>query len=106
MTKKYFLIVWICFYNYANAQQKNFIIPDSLATKDYEYFNKNIVYKERDSIKERLYTQSWLTKAKRERNFGQMALAYKSLIYKSNKKLQLIYADSMVIAAKKQPTLN
>lgn len=101
MTKKYLLIVWICFCNYANAQQNNFVIPDSLATKDYEYFSKNILYKEKDSIKERLYTQSWLTKAKRERNFGQMALAYKTLIYKSNKKLQLIYSDSMVTAATK-----
>jgi AraC-like DNA-binding protein len=101
MTKKYLLIVWICFYNYANAQQKNFVIPDSLSTKDYEYFSKNILYKERDSIKERLYAQSWLRKAKREKNFGQMALAYKTLIYKNDKKLRLIYADSMVTAAKK-----
>ena len=101
MTKKYLLIVWICFYTYANAQQKNFIIPDSISDKGYDYFNKNILYKEKDSIKEKLYAKSWLAKAKLEKNFSQMALAYKTLIYKTDKKLQIIYADSMVTAAKR-----
>jgi AraC-like DNA-binding protein len=101
MTKKHFLIIWLCLYNNASAQQNNFIIPDSLSAKDYEYFSKNILYTEKDSIKEWLYAQSWLAKAKREKNFGQMALAYKVLIYKNDKKLRLIYADSMVTAAKR-----
>lgn len=101
MTKKYFLIIWVCLYYNAYAQQNNYVIPDSLSTKDYEYFSNNILYEEKDSIKERLYAQSWLAKAKREKNFGQMALAYKSLIYTSDKKLQLIYADHMLTAAKK-----
>ncbi|MFV5688900.1 helix-turn-helix domain-containing protein [Flavobacterium sp. ZT3R25] len=101
MTKKYLLILWVCVYHYAYAQQNNFVIPDSLSTKDYEYFSKKIVYKEKDSIKERLYAQSWLAKAKWEKNFGQMAHSYKALIYTSNKKLQLIYADSMLTAAKR-----
>ncbi|MFV8374723.1 AraC family transcriptional regulator [Flavobacterium sp. LB1P71] len=101
MTKKYLLILWVCVYHYAYAQQNNFVIPDSLSTKDYEYFSKKIVYKEKDSIKERFYAQSWLAKAKREKNFGQMAHSYKALIYTSNKKLQLIYADSMLTTAKR-----
>ncbi|MDI6034195.1 AraC family transcriptional regulator [Flavobacterium sp. LB2P84] len=101
MTKKYLIIIWVCLYNYANAQQKNFVIPDSLSNKNYEYFSNNILYEEKDSIKELLYAQSWLSKAKRENNFGQMALSYKALIYKNDKKLQLIYADSMLTAAKR-----
>jgi AraC-like DNA-binding protein len=101
MTKKYLLIIFLCLYNNASAQQNNFIIPDSLSAKDYEYFSKNILYTEKDSIKEWLYAQSWLAKAKREKNFGQMAWAYKVLIYKNDKKLRLIYADSMVTAAKR-----
>lgn len=101
MTKNYLLIIWVCLYNYANAQQKNFVIPDSLSNKNYEYFSNNIRYEEKDSIKELLYAQSWLSKAKRENNFGQMALSYKALIYKNDKKLQLIYADSMLKAAKR-----
>ncbi|MDI1303318.1 MAG: AraC family transcriptional regulator [bacterium] len=101
MTKKYLLILWVCLYYNTYAQQKNFAIPDSLLTKDYEYFNKKIIYKEKDSIKERLYALSWLAKAKQEKNFSQMALAYKALIYKNDKKLRLIYADSMVSIAKR-----
>ncbi|MDI5887409.1 AraC family transcriptional regulator [Flavobacterium yafengii] len=101
MTKNYLLIIWVCLYYNAHAQQNNFVIPDSLSTKDYEYFSNNILYEEKDSIKERLYAQSWLAKAKRENNFGQMALSYKALIYKNGKKLQLIYADSMLTAAKR-----
>ncbi|RTZ01418.1 helix-turn-helix domain-containing protein [Flavobacterium bomense] len=101
MTKKYLLIIWLCLHYNAYAQQNNFVIPDSLSTKDYEYFSKNILYEEKDSIKESLYAQSWLAKAKREKNFGQMAQSYKALIYTSDKKLQLIYADCMLTAAKK-----
>ncbi|RTY85977.1 helix-turn-helix domain-containing protein [Flavobacterium sp. GSN2] len=101
MTKKHLLIIFLCLYNNASAQQNSFIIPDSLSAKDYEYFSKNILYTEKDSIKEWLYAQSWLAKAKREKNFGQMAWAYKVLIYKNDKKLRIIYADSMVTAAKR-----
>jgi AraC-like DNA-binding protein len=101
MTKKHLLILWVCLYHYANAQHKNFVIPDSLSAKGYDYFSKNILYKERDSLKEKGYAKSWLAKAKLEKNYGQMAMAYKALLYKSDKKIQLIYADSIVIAARK-----
>ena len=101
MIKNYLLIIWVCLYYNTYAQQNNFVIPDSLSTKDYEYFSNNIIYEEKDSIKERLYAQSWLAKAKREKNFGQMAHSYKALIYTSNKKLQLIYVDSMLATSKK-----
>lgn len=101
MIKNYLLIIWVCLYYNTYAQQNNFVIPDSLSTKDYEYFSNNIIYEEKDSIKERLYALSWLAKAKREKNFGQMAHSYKALIYTSNKKLQLIYVDSMLATSKK-----
>jgi AraC-like DNA-binding protein len=101
MTKNYLLIIWVCLSYNAYAQQNNFVLPDSLSTKDYEYFSNNILYEEKDSIKERLFAQSWLAKAKREKNFGQMAHSYKALIYTSSKKLQLIYVDSMLATAKR-----
>ena len=101
MTKNYLLIICVCLSYNAYAQQNNFVLPDSLSTKDYEYFSNNILYEEKDSIKERLFAQSWLAKAKREKNFGQMAHSYKALIYTSNKKLQLIYVDSMLATAKR-----
>jgi len=105
MTKKYLVILLFCLYHYAHAQQLSFIIPDSLSAKDYDYFSKNIQYEEKDSIKERLYAYSWLAKAKREKNFAQKALAYKALIYTTDKKLQSSYADSMLTAAKRTADL-
>ncbi|WP_264564738.1 tetratricopeptide repeat protein [Flavobacterium sp. N3904] len=100
MTKKYLLILWLCLYNCTQAQHRNFAIPDSLCGKGYEYFSKNILYQEKDSLKEKRYAVSWLAKAKLEKNFSQMVLAYKALLYINNKKVQLIYADSMATAAK------
>ncbi|WP_338646093.1 AraC family transcriptional regulator [Flavobacterium sp. KS-LB2] len=100
MKKNYLILLFLCFFIGVNAQKK-FIIPDSLSNKSYNYFNEKINYKESDSLKERLYAQSWLAKAKSEKNDTQMALAYKSLIYKFDKKLRNLYADSLVTAAKK-----
>lgn len=102
MTNKYLIVilVWLCLYHNTNAQLKHFDIPDSLSTKDYEYFNKKIRYNEKDNNKELLYARSWLTKAKSEKNFNQMAMAYKAMIYENDKRLRLIYADSMLTFAK------
>lgn len=100
MKKNYLILLLLCFFISLNAQKK-FIIPDSLSNKDCNYFNEKINYKESDSLKERLYAQSWLAKAKSEKNDKQMALAYKSLIYKFDKKLRHLYADSSVTAAKR-----
>ncbi len=100
MKKNYLILLLLCFFISLNAQKK-FIIPDSLSNKDCNYFNEKINYKESDSLKERLYAQSWLAKAKSGRNNKQMALAYKSLIYKFDKKLRHLYADSSVTAAKR-----
>lgn len=105
MTKKHLLVLWVCFLNYAYAQQQKMVFPDSLSTKGYEYFSKNILYEEKDSIKDFIYAQSWLAKAKREKNFSQMVQSYKALIYTSDKKLQLIFADSMLTAAKRTTNL-
>lgn len=100
MKKNYLILLLLCFFISLNAQKK-FIIPDSLSNKSCDYFNEKINYKESDSLKERLYAQSWLAKAKSEKNDKQMALAYKSLIYKFDKKLRHQYADSSVTAAKR-----
>lgn len=98
MKKTYPILLLLCFATYLNAQ-KRFIVPDSLSKKEYNYFNEKIIYKENDSLRERLYAQSWLAKAKSEKNHNQMALAYKALIYRFDKKLRHLYADSSVVAA-------
>ncbi|PKB18060.1 AraC family transcriptional regulator [Flavobacterium sp. 5] len=100
MQNNYIFILVIWFYCCGNAQQKNFKFPDSLSSKSYKYFSDKISYNDRNSIREQLYAQSWLAKAKSEKNFSQMAQAYKTFIYLFDKKLRLIYADSAITAAK------
>ena len=101
MKKTYPILLLLCFATYLNAQ-KRFIVPDSLSKKEYNYFNEKIIYKENDSLRERLYVQSWLAKAKSEKNHNQMALAYKALIYRFDKKLRHLYVDTSVVASRKK----
>jgi len=100
MRKIYLLLLILCFCFGANAQQKSFKLPDSLNTKNYGYFYDKINFSVSDSIRERIYAQTWLAKAKSEKNFSQMALAYKSFIYVFHKERRLLYADSAITAAK------
>jgi tetratricopeptide (TPR) repeat protein len=86
-----------------NAQQKNFTIPDTLSAKRYGYFSEAILSHPENPGLANLYANSWLSKAKTEKNFNQMAQAYKALLYSSGKKLRLLYADSMLVAAKNTP---
>ena len=53
------------------------------------------------SIKSKMYAKAWLAKAKSDRNYSQLVQAYKTILYKSDKKLRLYYADSMLVAARK-----
>jgi len=82
------------------AQQQKSKIPDSLINKDYEYLSHSFMNSKTDSIKAIGYAQTWLLKAKREKDAKQIVLAYKALLHRGNKKMRLQYADSMVIAAK------
>ena len=99
--RKFFLIVVVLTINYALAQLPNGKIPDSLLSKNYNYLNHATITYKKDSIKSCLYTQTWLKKAKTDNNFEQMVLAYKSILYLSNKKTWTAYTDSMLIAAKR-----
>ena len=70
MKKNYLILLFLHFFICANAQEK-FKIPDSLSNKSCNYFNEKINYKESDSLKERLYAQSWLAKAKSEKTISK-----------------------------------
>lgn len=102
MIKKEHLILFLvsCCLN-SFAQQLKSKIPDSLYTKSYSYLSKAVLENESDSVKSKIVAQAWLTKAKADKNFSQLAQAYKTMLYKSDKKLALYYADSMLVVAKK-----
>lgn len=82
----------------AGAQKNSSNIPDTLAAKDYEYFRIRYQETKRENIS-LVYAHSWLAKSKAERNYGQMALAYQAILYKTDKKLHLAYTDSILNSA-------
>lgn len=88
-------------YNNVVGQHKNATIPDSLSRKNYDYLSNGVLVNEKDSTKSKIYAQAWLLKAKSKNDFSQLVEAYKALLYKSDKKFSLKYADSMLVAAKK-----
>ena len=98
--EKHFLVILLLFYHYVGAQLMNSKIPDSLSTKSYGYLNKETISNGKDSIKSLIYAQTWLVKAKSEKDYRQMVLAYKAVMYKTDKRLHQLYTDSMLVAAK------
>ena len=98
---KYLLIALLLFAHCAAAQMTNGNIPDSLSNKNFDYLSQASISNSRDSVKSKIYVKTWLLKAKWEKNPYQLALAYKALIHKSNKKFRLSYADSMVTVSKR-----
>ncbi|RKS03018.1 AraC family transcriptional regulator [Flavobacterium sp. 102] len=98
--KKYLPILLLLLSHHVKAQLTVSKIPDSLLVKNYNYLSNATLKYKNDKIKSWLYAQTWLRKSKADADFGQMVLAYKSVLYLSEKKSWGSYADSMLIAAK------
>lgn len=81
------------------SQQKGFQLPDSLKGKSYDYLNNRIDLYEEDTIKALFYLDSYLSKAKSEKNFDEMVNAYSNTIFFVPENLKPSYADSIVAAA-------
>jgi AraC-like DNA-binding protein len=97
----YLMLILVMLSQKITAQQNGFKIPDSLIKKDYAYFRNGVQNNNKESVKATLYAKSWLSKSKSEQNWNQMALAYKAIMYNTDKALLLPYSDSILIAAKK-----
>lgn len=82
------------------SQQKGFQLPDSLKDKSYDYLNNRIDLYEEDTIKALFYLDSYLSKAKSEKNLNEMVNAYSNAIFFVPENLKLAYADSIVATAK------
>ncbi len=97
---KNIVFVLLLFAHCTTAQKINGKIPDSLLAKNYSYLSQATLTYKNDRIKSLLYAQTWLKKAKTDNDFEQVVLAYKSVLYLSDKKTWIAYADSMLVAAK------
>lgn len=74
-------------------------ITDTLSNKDYAYFNSRYDLDIEGQEVLEAYTTAHLAKAKKEGNYVEMVNAYKSKLHSSEKNLQLVFADSMILAA-------
>ena len=101
MIKKYLLILSLCLGDQVCAQEIHFKIPDTIRNKDYDYLFERIKESENDPVKESLYLQSFLSKAKSEKNSQEIVNGYKNYLRRSPENLKLVYADSMIFTAKK-----
>ncbi|GAA6765722.1 hypothetical protein AAFH68_16600 [Flavobacterium sp. CGRL1] len=93
--------MFLCFIQYTNAQKHRNQIPDSLKNKDFDYLFDRIEKPNISRQNQSIYLQTFLIKAKLEKNWEELSNAYKNYIYYAPDGLKLIYADSMVGAAKK-----
>lgn len=100
MIRKFLILACICLAEHIYADQ-TFINPnDTLRTKDYDYLFDRIESSNRNRVKQRIYLDAFLKKAKAEKNWEEMVNGYKNYLYYSSIDLKLIYADSMVYTAK------
>jgi len=100
--KQHHLLLLVIFISHFVAGQKNkYRIPDSLQNKSYTYLDDRAYELKKDSSKAAVYLLSYLQKAKNEQNWKEAVNAYQNLLHQSPDKQKLIYADSMIYAAKK-----
>ncbi|MDI5950255.1 AraC family transcriptional regulator [Flavobacterium yafengii] len=101
MIKIYLFILSLCLGNQVCAQQNGFKIPDTLRNKNYDYLFERAEDLEKDSVKQSLYLRTFLLKATAEKNSEEIVNGYKNYVHYSPENLKLVYADSMIYAAKK-----
>lgn len=104
MIKKYLFIIayLLCSGEYTYAIEKTASkIPDTLRNRNYDYLFDKIENHKKDNFKQSIYLQTFLKKAKSEKNWEEIINGYKNYLHHSDENLKLIYADSMVYTAKK-----
>jgi AraC-like DNA-binding protein len=99
MMVRIFITILLLLGQYAIAQLEAGA-RDSLYGRDYGYFSKHISHEVRNAAS-LPYAHAWIAKAKRERNYVQLMAAYKAMLYQSDESLRMVYADSMLLAAKR-----
>ncbi|WP_413998129.1 AraC family transcriptional regulator [Flavobacterium sp. W1B] len=101
MKQNYLLPLMLVITQFITAQKSDYKIPDSIQNKDFRYLENRIYQFRNDSTRAALYLFSYLEKAKRERNWRELQNGYQNIVYLSPPAVQLVYADSMLYAAKK-----
>lgn len=98
MSAKYVLIIAVSLLSFKKV--KGNCIPDSLKHKGYDYIFERIESPGLNGREKSVYLKSFLLKAKSDKNFEELTNAYKNYLHHAPEADRLVYADSMVLAAK------
>ena len=90
-----FVPLWI------QSQNTSFKVPDSIQNKDFTYLEYRIEQFKNDSTRAAIYLYTYIKKAKKERNWQELKNGYQNVMHLSPSSMRIIYADSMVYAAKR-----
>jgi len=101
MIKNYLLLVFLCFGARVYAYDVDPEISDTLQSRDYDYLFERIEATVENKSKQAYYLKYFLNKANTEKNYEEIVNGYKNYLHYSPEKLKLIYADSMIYAAKR-----
>ncbi len=101
MNQNYLLLSLLLITHLIIAQKKVFKIPDSLQNKNYSYLEERSYEVMNDSAKAAFYVAIYIKKAKNEINWKELVNGYQNALHQSNNLLRIVYADSMIYAAKK-----
>ena len=79
-------------------------VADSLQAKTYQYFIDKVDATSNDLVA-MSYAEMWIKKAKSERHYEQLAIAYTEMMHRVPERLKLIFSDSTLSAATKSGNL-
>lgn len=100
MIKKYLLLAFLCYGGQFYAQNSQSISSDTLQGKDYDYLFDRIEATAEDKVAQAHYLYYFLHKAKSESNSEEIVNGYKNYLHYAGDGLKLVYADSMIYAAR------
>ena len=100
MNALYLFPIALCYIPNIAAQDLS-DMPDSLKNKDFDYLFDRIEHKKTLEKDRSLYLRVFVVKAKSQENWEELSNAYKNYVHYAPDKLKLVFADSMVAAAKK-----
>lgn len=94
MSQKKLVLILTLLVHFANAQVEN-----SRANNLLRQISSGALLNTSDTLKSIATAKDLLVKIKSEKNYREMALTYKALMYLSDKKTHLLYSDSILTAA-------
>ncbi|OXB07799.1 helix-turn-helix transcriptional regulator [Flavobacterium pectinovorum] len=101
MILRFSLLISLCFIQCIKAQEHIQQLPDSLKGTDFDYLFDRIENHGISNEQRAIYMRAFLIKARSEKNWEELSNAYKNYVHYAPIKEKLIYADSMVVAAKR-----